>query len=58
MIVATPNPAGTPQTDLSGVRGTAPTKTPKMPPPTAQPTRTVSAFRRSWSAKRSMILGS
>jgi hypothetical protein len=57
-MVATPNPAGRPQTGLSGVSGTAPTKTPKMPPPTAHPTRTVSAFRRSWSANRWMILGS
>ena len=58
MIVATPNPAGTPQMVFSGVNGTDPSRTPKMPPPTAQPTRTVSAFRSSWSAKRSMIFGS
>src|SRR5262249_27481615 len=58
MIVATPKPAGTPHTERSGVSGTAPTKTPKMPPPTAQPTRTVSALRSSWSANRSIIFGS
>src|ERR1700730_3320667 len=57
-IVATPKRDGIGHTEASGVSGTPPKTTPRMPPATAEPTRTESAFLRSCSAKRSMTRGS